>query len=195
MLSDGHNIPVHRCSRQALVCSSRLWIFMAWNTTSKDLSIGSNATEAYFTPPGSIGSYSDNATHMKQHEGEYRQVYRLLLPADGSLTRQYIINCLPRLNLSGRISRLGDQPAATNGAFGDIWLGTVDGGRKVAVKVVRASMASDAQRVERESCCLCQTPHLTEHRSSKLFADIPSRTLHVVSPHSQKRPRDDRLYL
>ena len=75
-------------------------------------------------------------------------MYRLNLPPDGKLTRDYVIQSLPGLNLSGKITRIGEHAAATNGAFGDVWLGQVND-RKVAVKVMRARMAKEAERMEK----------------------------------------------
>ena len=113
---------------------------------------GSNITDAFYSTYTSLRStisYTNHGiTHVKEHGGELRQVYRLKLPPNRKLNRDYVIKHLPRLNLSGKIVRIGEHPTATNGAFGDVWQGRVNG-RKVAVKVMRTRMAKETEKMEK----------------------------------------------
>ena|ERR1700761_5175372 len=117
----------------------------------RSIAAGSNRTDAYYSCCASLQTSADhtnpNVTYAKKHSGELKRVYRLKQPPDGNLTRDYVIQNLPGLNLSGRITRLGEHAVATNGAFGDVWLGLVNN-RKVAVKVMRAGRA-DVDRMEK----------------------------------------------
>jgi hypothetical protein len=55
---------------------------------------------------------------------------------------------MPRLNLSNKITNLSEIPVATNGAFADVWTGSV-GGIKVAIKRIRHSLTSDHGKLEK----------------------------------------------
>jgi hypothetical protein len=55
---------------------------------------------------------------------------------------------MPRLDLSQQVRNLSEMPVCTNGAFADIWTGMI-GGKKVAIKRMRHSMASDFEKMEK----------------------------------------------
>ena len=76
---------------------------MAFSMGSTGYSIASSAyTDALPAKTGftlanhGVSSLIRNVTYAKDHKGEYKQVYRLKLPADGDLPRDYVVNQLPR---------------------------------------------------------------------------------------------------
>src|ERR1700753_1171392 len=104
---------------------SEQWPTMGNETSSYLTELGSTViTEAYWSAVSGAGADNSpddnqagitNPTYLKLYHGHYEHVYRLPYPSHGPVTLDYILRHLPQLNFSKKITRNGDEPAATNG--------------------------------------------------------------------------------